>query len=228
MWGLDGYTFPNADCELDLSSPSPIKILPKKVASKAGIFDFALKEKKNPLRSKNPLRCGLVLIPSSKKSLRLCFKPGLLLLLLLVLLLSLSPSPRRNLVSAPEAPTWEGGATISSLAPPPLPRAPNPRSPPPMISKFGDIDDEDHFIETLTNDVRVVDAVPEFIMERFGDNMSNYYKDAVLPKLVEEKLIRISPFANRLSFDAPPAVQRLRCLANFEALRFSNPIATFG
>nr|CAD1818071.1 unnamed protein product [Ananas comosus var. bracteatus] len=110
-----------------------------------------------------------------------------------------------------------------------------------MISKFGDIDDEDHFIETLTNDVRVVDAVPEFIMERFGDNMSNvfnfkikawssiqYYKDAVLPKLVEEKLIRISPFANRLSFDAPPAVQRLRCLANFEALRFSNPIATFG
>ncbi|XP_020113915.1 uncharacterized protein At1g04910 isoform X2 [Ananas comosus] len=106
-------------------------------------------------------------------------------------------------------------------------------------SKFSDIYDEDHFIETLKNDVRVVDTVPEFIMERFGDNMSNvfnfkikawssiqYYKDAVLPKLVEEKLIRISPFANRLSFDAPPAVQRLRCLANFEALRFSNPIAT--
>lgn len=40
------------------------------------------------------------------------------------------------------------------------------------------------------------------------------------------RLIRISPFANRLSFDAPPAVQRLRCLANFEALKFSYPIAT--
>ena len=38
------------------------------------------------------------------------------------------------------------------------------------------------------------------------------------------RLIRISPFANRLSFDAPPAVQRLRCLANFEALKFSKPI----
>ncbi|MCI02741.1 DUF246 domain-containing protein, partial [Trifolium medium] len=37
-------------------------------------------------------------------------------------------------------------------------------------------------------------------------------------------VIRISPFANRLSFDAPPAVQRLRCLANYEALRFSSPI----
>ncbi|KAJ6828022.1 uncharacterized protein M6B38_364630 [Iris pallida] len=106
-------------------------------------------------------------------------------------------------------------------------------------SKFKDIYDEDHFIAILKNDVRVVDKVPEFIMERFGHNMSNvfnfkikawasiqYYRDHVLPKLVEERFIRISPFANRLSFDAPPAVQRLRCLANFEALRFSNPIST--
>ncbi|BAD81763.1 putative auxin-independent growth promoter [Oryza sativa Japonica Group] len=76
-------------------------------------------------------------------------------------------------------------------------------------------------------------------MERFGHNLSNvfnfkikawssirYYKEAVLPKLIEERLIRISPFANRLSFDAPSAVQRLRCLANFEALKFSKPITT--
>jgi hypothetical protein len=40
------------------------------------------------------------------------------------------------------------------------------------------------------------------------------------------RLIRISPFANRLSFDAPPFVQHLRCLANFEALKFSKPITT--
>uniref|UniRef100_A0A0D9WHB6 O-fucosyltransferase family protein n=1 Tax=Leersia perrieri TaxID=77586 RepID=A0A0D9WHB6_9ORYZ len=102
-----------------------------------------------------------------------------------------------------------------------------------------DIYDEDHFVKQLQNDVRVVEKVPDFIMERFGHNLSNafnfkikawspiqYYKDAVLPKLVEERLIRISPFANRLSFDAPSAVQRLRCLANFEALKFSKPIAT--
>lgn len=42
------------------------------------------------------------------------------------------------------------------------------------------------------------------------------------------RVIRISPFANRLSFDAPPAVQRLRCLANYKALRFSNPILSLG
>lgn len=42
------------------------------------------------------------------------------------------------------------------------------------------------------------------------------------------RVIRISPFANRLSFDAPPAVQRLRCLANYRALRFSTPILSLG
>lgn len=108
-------------------------------------------------------------------------------------------------------------------------------------SKFKDIYDEDYFITTLENDVQVVNTIPEYIMERFDHNMSNvynfrikawssiqYYRDAVLPKLLEEKLIRISPFANRLSFDAPPAVQRLRCLANYEALKFSSPILTLG
>ncbi|CAM0149635.1 unnamed protein product [Urochloa decumbens] len=106
-------------------------------------------------------------------------------------------------------------------------------------SKFSDIYDKDHFVQRLQNDVRVVDKIPDFIMERFGHNLSNvfnfkikawariqYYKDVVLPKLIEERFIRISPFANRLSFDAPPAVQRLRCLANFEALKFSKSIVS--
>ncbi|XWS22839.1 hypothetical protein CRYUN_Cryun29cG0070300 [Craigia yunnanensis] len=108
-------------------------------------------------------------------------------------------------------------------------------------SKFKDIYDEDYFISALKNDVRVVNKIPEYIMERFDHNLTNvynfrikawssirYYRDVVLPKLVEEKIIRISPFANRLSFDAPPAVQRLRCLANYEALRFSSPILSLG
>lgn len=108
-------------------------------------------------------------------------------------------------------------------------------------SKFSDIYDEDYFVRTLENDVRVVDNIPGYLMERFDRNMSNvynfkikawspvqYYKDTVLPRLLEERVIRISPFANRLSFDAPPAVQRLRCLANYEALRFSSPILTMG
>lgn len=108
-------------------------------------------------------------------------------------------------------------------------------------SKFSEIYDEEYFIKTLENDVRIVNKIPEYIMERFDHNMTNvynfrikawssiqYYKDTVLPRLLEELVIRISPFANRLSFDAPPTVQRLRCLANYKALRFSNPILSLG
>ncbi|KAE8710283.1 phytanoyl-CoA 2-hydroxylase [Hibiscus syriacus] len=108
-------------------------------------------------------------------------------------------------------------------------------------SKFKDIYDEEYFINTLKNDVRVVDKIPTYIMERFDNNLTNvfnfrikawssirYYREVVLPKLLEEKVIRISPFANRLSFDSPPAVQRLRCLANYEALRFSSHILNLG
>ncbi|CAN0871579.1 Protein ESMERALDA 1 [Linum grandiflorum] len=108
-------------------------------------------------------------------------------------------------------------------------------------SKFQDIYDQDFFFTALQNEVRVVDNIPGYLMERFDHNFSNvfnfrvkawsrieYYKDVVLPRLLEEKVIRISPFAHRLSFDAPPAVQRLRCMANYVALRFSKPILTMG
>lgn len=35
---------------------------------------------------------------------------------------------------------------------------------------------------------------------------------------------RIAPFSNRLAQAVPVKVQNLRCLANYEALRFSEPI----
>ncbi|XP_051148329.1 protein ESMERALDA 1-like [Andrographis paniculata] len=108
-------------------------------------------------------------------------------------------------------------------------------------SQFDEIYDEQFFMESLERNVRIVKYPPDYIMERFDYNLSNvfnfkikawasirYYRDTVLPKLLEEKIIRISPFANRLSFNAPADVQRLRCLANYEALRFSDPIQTLG
>jgi hypothetical protein len=71
-------------------------------------------------------------------------------------------------------------------------------------SKFSDIYDEEHFVKRLQNDVRIVDKAPDFIMERFGHNITNvfnfkikawspikYYKDVVLPKLVEERCVNI-------------------------------------
>lgn len=69
-----------------------------------------------------------------------------------------------------------------------------------MHSEFKDIYDEDFFLNTLENDVRVVDKIPGYLMERFDQNITNilnfkikawapiqYYKDTVLPTLLEEK-----------------------------------------
>lgn len=69
-----------------------------------------------------------------------------------------------------------------------------------MCSKFKEIYDERFFISMLENDVRVVDTIPGYLMERFDRNMTNvlnfkvkawapiqYYKDVVLPRLLEEK-----------------------------------------
>lgn len=39
------------------------------------------------------------------------------------------------------------------------------------------------------------------------------------------RVIRIAPFANRLAMNVPPSIQHLRCLANYEALKFSSPIS---
>ncbi|XP_072950790.1 O-fucosyltransferase 9-like [Typha angustifolia] len=104
-------------------------------------------------------------------------------------------------------------------------------------SKFSDIFDEDYFIESLKNHVRVVKELPEDILQNFDHNLSNivnmrtkafssksYYLQKVLPKLLELGAVRIAPFSNRLAQSVPPNIQGLRCFANFEALRFSEPI----
>ncbi|WVZ53919.1 hypothetical protein U9M48_004805 [Paspalum notatum var. saurae] len=104
-------------------------------------------------------------------------------------------------------------------------------------SKFGDIFDDDHFIELLRKYVRVVKNLPEDVFLRFDHNISiipnmrtkafsppSYYLQLVLPKLLELGVVRIAPFSNRLAHSVPPNIQALRCLANYEALRFSEPI----
>lgn len=69
-----------------------------------------------------------------------------------------------------------------------------------LHSKFGDIYDEELFIKTLEHEVRIEKTIPGYIMERFDYNLSNvynfriqawssinYYRDTVLPKLLEER-----------------------------------------
>ncbi|XP_062146448.1 O-fucosyltransferase 10-like [Alnus glutinosa] len=105
-------------------------------------------------------------------------------------------------------------------------------------SEFGDIYDEDHFIATLEGYVKVVKKLPEVLMESYDYNITDvptfhvqawasvgYYLGEVYPVLQKQGVIRIAPFANRLAMNVPPHIQSLRCLTNYEALRFSSPIS---
>ncbi|KAK6114818.1 hypothetical protein DH2020_007087 [Rehmannia glutinosa] len=104
-------------------------------------------------------------------------------------------------------------------------------------AEFADIYDEDHFISSLKDFVTVVRDLPKELMESYNFSISNipnfriqawasarYYLDEVYPILQETRIVRISPFANRLATSIPPHIQFLRCLANYKALRFSSTI----
>ncbi|KAK9162136.1 hypothetical protein Syun_003038 [Stephania yunnanensis] len=106
-------------------------------------------------------------------------------------------------------------------------------------SKFGDIFDEEFFIYTLRNNVRIIKELPEDVLQQFDNNISNivnlrvkawssstHYRQKVLPRLLELGAVRIAPFSNRLAHAVPSHIQGLRCLANYEALRFSQSIRT--
>ncbi|KAG5021193.1 hypothetical protein JHK82_017112 [Glycine max] len=106
-------------------------------------------------------------------------------------------------------------------------------------SNFGDIFDENFFIQSLGNRVHVVRELPDDILQRFDNNISNivnlrvkgwsssaHYLQKVLPQLLKMGAVRIAPFSNRLAQAVPSKIQGLRCFANFGALRFSEPIRT--
>ncbi|KAK4493186.1 hypothetical protein RD792_017949 [Penstemon davidsonii] len=104
-------------------------------------------------------------------------------------------------------------------------------------NEFADIYDEDHFISSLKDYVLVVRDLPNELMESYNFSINNiptirvqawassrFYLDEIYPVLQETRVIRISPFANRLAASIPPHIQYLRCLANYKALRFSSNI----
>ncbi|KAL2893186.1 O-fucosyltransferase 11 [Bienertia sinuspersici] len=118
-------------------------------------------------------------------------------------------------------------------------------------SLFDDIYDEQHFVNTLAGFVRVARELPTTLMEKYDNNINNvpivqvpawssinYYLEEVFPilrnqgnntnyyDLMSPRLVRIAPFANRLSMYIPPDIQFLRCLANYKALKFASPIST--
>ncbi|KAJ8549775.1 hypothetical protein K7X08_033482 [Anisodus acutangulus] len=110
-------------------------------------------------------------------------------------------------------------------------------------SQFGDIYQEEHFIDYLKPDIHVVRELPlelqSLDLEAIGSLVTDadvvkeakpsFYKKYILPILHENRVVHFLGFGNRLASDPLPLqVQRLRCRCNFHALKFVPKIEETG
>ncbi|KAJ4703978.1 O-fucosyltransferase family protein [Melia azedarach] len=111
------------------------------------------------------------------------------------------------------------------------------------VSQFNDIYQEEHFINYLTPDIRIVKELPVELqsldLEAIGsvvtdvdipkESKPNFYLKNILPILLRNRVVHLLGFGNRLAFDPIPfQLQRLRCRCNFHALQFAPKIQETG
>lgn len=111
------------------------------------------------------------------------------------------------------------------------------------VSQFSDIYQEEHFINYLTPDIRIVKELPENLrsldLEAVGSVVTDenimkeakpsFYLKKILPILFKSRVVHFVGFGNRLAFDPIPfQLQRLRCRCNFHALQFVPKIQETG
>ncbi|XP_062178989.1 O-fucosyltransferase 8-like isoform X2 [Phragmites australis] len=102
-------------------------------------------------------------------------------------------------------------------------------------SQFGDIYQEDYFVNYMKGDVRIVKDLPPQLqsldLEAIGSQITDMdiskeaepseFAKSVLPILQQNGVVHFLGFGNRLGFDSVPVhLQRLRCRCNFHALKF--------
>ncbi|XP_038691711.1 O-fucosyltransferase 8 isoform X3 [Tripterygium wilfordii] len=110
-------------------------------------------------------------------------------------------------------------------------------------SQFGDIYQEDYFMNTLKDEVSIVKELPSHLksldIEAIGSLITDAdimkeakpfdYSRKVLPLLLRNGVVHFLGFGNRLGFDPLPLnIQKLRCRCNFHALKFVPKIQQVG
>ncbi|KAL8229409.1 hypothetical protein R6Q57_014309 [Mikania cordata] len=102
-------------------------------------------------------------------------------------------------------------------------------------STFSDIFDEDHFIDSLKKDVRIIKKLPQELVSvpRARKHFTSWgglgYYEEMTNLWVDHQVIHVPKSDSRLANnDLPLDIQRLRCRALYHALRFSPSIETLG
>ncbi|KAB2018078.1 hypothetical protein ERO13_D08G188000v2 [Gossypium hirsutum] len=105
-------------------------------------------------------------------------------------------------------------------------------------SDFANIFDVNWFISYLAKDVTIVRRVPDKFMRSMDKppytmrvprkSPPEYYLDQVLPILQRRSVLQLTKFDYRLANNIDDELQKLRCRANYHALRFTKPIQELG